>query len=251
MQAKATKLDFFSMLYVLRHRLKTWTSAKKNCTHLRFTVRIELSASENTMFWCLCLNQCQYLAFQKYALWELKIHAFLWRNGSRLFEFLFFEILIQFRLYVSFRSVDVTDLKTFLFWFKHANVYRVIHVFFQLSVGLVGQRLKCVRQALYEKFVPCHLGFGVEHKLTMDRIRNDLSTWMCKAVSENLFKRWVVAVIDGTYIFCMNFGGFLGQKLLYSLHKKRRLSKVRKIALLTPDLAQPTHAPSPWPFFPF
>ena len=115
----------------------------------------------------------------------------------------------------------------FLYWFNHGNTYRIIRVFFQVSLGIVGNTRRAVQDSLCKKFVPLHLGFGALHKLNMDRIKEDFSSWLCKEISEKLFKCWLVAVIDGTYIFCMSFGGMLGQKLLYSTHKKRRLSKVR------------------------
>ena len=93
-------------------------------------------------------------------------------------------------------------------------------------MGIVGKHLRDVQTALYCKFVPYHLGFEATHKLSMKRIKEEFSTWMCKQISEYFFKSWIAAVIDGTYVYCQNFGGFEGQKMLFNVHKHRRLSKV-------------------------
>ena len=124
-------------------------------------------------------------------------------------------------------SVDIVELKMFLYWFKSASRLRCVRIFFPRSLGKVSVDIRKVKDSLFKGFVPYHLGFGRLHGLTFEYVRDELSTWICGEISDKIFGGLsIICAIDGTYIFCMNHGGFQGNKFLYSMHKKRLLSKV-------------------------
>lgn len=99
-------------------------------------------------------------------------------------------------------------------------------MWFMVSHGCVTDVIDRVKKLFLKNVVPYHLGFGMEHNLTLATIREELSTWMSRAIGKEVFGHEVLAVADGTYIYCMSLGSFEGNKALYSGHKKRHLLKV-------------------------
>lgn len=120
----------------------------------------------------------------------------------------------------------------FLLWMRLGVPLRSLSVWFMVSHGLVGDTLGRVKKLHLKNVVPFHLGFGPEHNLTFNTIKNELSTWISKQIGKNVFDgHEVLAVADGTYIYCMSVGSFEGSKALYSGHKRRSLLKVHQIFL--------------------
>lgn len=122
--------------------------------------------------------------------------------------------------------------KVFLAWFRLALPVRALATLFGVSLGTVTDAIEIVMKSLSEDFVPHHLGFGDQHKykgqpLTRDLVNGELSTWIAQQIGKRIFNKNPSGVADGTYIYIMNFGGFEGNKLLYSGQKKRLLSKVK------------------------
>ena len=127
-----------------------------------------------------------------------------------------------------FKLSDVEQTKLFLMWMRLGTPLRALSVWFSVSHGLVSDTLDRVKKLLLANVVPYHLGFGPKHNLTLDLVKNSLSTWISREIGQTVFDGHdVLLVADGTYIYCMSIGDFEGQKALYSGHKKRCLLKVR------------------------
>ena len=101
----------------------------------------------------------------------------------------------------------------------------------------MSRYIECVRLALWTDFVPLHYGFsdkhfvkcddGVKRKFTKELVFGELSSWISLKIADRFWDRVkIIAVGDGTYIYSENFGGFLGNKELFSGHKLRCLQKV-------------------------
>ena len=121
--------------------------------------------------------------------------------------------------------------KVFLCWLRLAIPHRALATLFDVSEGTIRDAISIVITSLGRDFVPYHLGFGPQHKfngkrVTRDLVNGELSTWISKQIGEKVFKSEPSGIADGTYIYLMNFGGFEGNKKLYSGQKKRLLSKV-------------------------
>lgn len=99
-------------------------------------------------------------------------------------------------------------------------------VFFKTSQSTVSRIIERVIELAKQTFVPTHVGFGPLHNLTGEKIKTELSTWISRAISADVFDTDILGVADGTYIYCMSVGSFEGNKMLYSVHKKRCLLKV-------------------------
>ena len=114
----------------------------------------------------------------------------------------------------------------FLIWMRLGDPQLALSVFFQVSQKTISNTIERVIRLAKETFVPLFVGFGPLHNLTGEKLKNDLSTWISKAISADVFDTDLLGVADGTYIYCMSVGSFEGNKMLYSLHKRRCLLKV-------------------------
>lgn len=122
--------------------------------------------------------------------------------------------------------------KLFLCWFRLALPNRAVCTLFKVSEGTVHNVLLLIIDSLRKHYVPYHLGFGPLHQyegepFTRELVNGKLSTWISQEIGKKVFQKNVSGVADGTYIYLTNFGGFQGNKKLYSGQKKRPLSKVR------------------------
>ena len=109
-----------------------------------------------------------------------------------------------------------------------------------MSTSTAIRTIDRVVDAMTKQFVPHHLGFGPEHMFegkpfTRELVHDELSTWIAEQIGKKIFKKKVTGIADGTYIYLMNFGGFSGNKKLYSGQKKRTLSKVNKLEAVFQD----------------
>lgn len=128
---------------------------------------------------------------------------------------------------------SLEKVKVFLVWFRLALPLRAIARLFWCSTTPILDAISELIKLLDKQFVPHHLGFGPLHKfngekVTRDLVHSELSTWISQKIGQKVFKTNMSGVADGTYIYIMNFGGFEGNKMLYSGQKKRTLSKVQK-----------------------
>lgn len=146
-----------------------------------------------------------------------------------LYSFLIFDVRIEHDGH-TLNALDCTKL--FLMWMRTGTSQRQLAHLFNVSQPHVSGIIQKCLQAAVEKFVPFHLGFGKQHGLTEEKILADLSTWMSRQVAEKFWNTDILGVADGTYIYCMSAGGMQGQKLLYSSHKYRLLSKVTNGVIL-------------------
>ena len=147
----------------------------------------------------------------------------------------YLEFLIFFRfpqqITKPYKLSHLSMTKVFLAWLRLAIPQRALATLFEVDEGTVKDAIDIVMTSLIQDFVPNHLGFGPQHKyngkpVTRDLVNGELSTWLSQQIGKKIFKRNLSGVADGTYIYLMNFGGFEGQKKLYSGQKKRKLSKV-------------------------
>ena len=97
-----------------------------------------------------------------------------------------------------------------------------------------------MRSVLCESFVPLHYGFGDKHfvkcddgsikQFTKKLVLEELSWWISVEIAETFWgKVFVTGVVDGTSFLCQSFGGYIGNKELYSVHKAHSLQKVMGI----------------------
>ena len=82
---------------------------------------------------------------------------------------------------------------------------------FGVSSGTVSKVVDEMISKFHERFVKTHLGFNPLHKITIESVLADKSTWFAKEVekywsNEDLFGDDVkiFALIDGRHYFCGN-----------------------------------------------
>jgi len=125
----------------------------------------------------------------------------------------------------------------FLYHMRVNPPLRVISKQFFVHRRTAARYINRVRDALLRGFVPFHYGFGDQHvvtcddgskrKFTKELVFGELSSWMSLKIAERFWDGVrIISIADGTYIYCENFGGFAGNKELYSGHKMRHLQKV-------------------------
>ena len=136
---------------------------------------------------------------------------------------------------------NLNAVKLFLYWLRRALPLEAVAWQFQVSRSTATRTIDRVIDAMKTQFVPSHLGFGPEHMFegkpfTRELVHDELSTWIAEQIGKKIFKKKVAGIADGTYIYMMNFGGFAGNKKLYSGQKKRTLSKVNKLDKLLMQL---------------
>ena len=123
---------------------------------------------------------------------------------------------------------------SFIIWYAPL---RVISRQFKIHRRTAGRYIERVRDAICRDFVPLHYGFGKKHfvlcddgvvrQFTQELVFGELSSCMSSKISEKFWNDVkITAVGDGTYIYCQHFGGFAGNKELFSGHKSRTLQKV-------------------------
>ena len=124
----------------------------------------------------------------------------------------------------------------FLAWLKLSIPLRALSTLFGVDEKTISNTIDIVIKAFERDFVPYHLGFGSQHfyngengpeRVTRDLVNGELSTWISQQIGEKVFDMNSSGVADGTYIYLQSFGGFEGQKKLYSGQKKRKLSKLQ------------------------
>ena len=114
----------------------------------------------------------------------------------------------------------------FLYHMRVNPPIRVIAKQFQVHRRTVERFFKRVRKALCNDFVPMHYGFtdkhfvkcedGVKRLFSKELVFGELSSWISLKIALEFWKGVkIVAVADGTYIYCENFGGFEGNKELF------------------------------------
>ena len=129
------------------------------------------------------------------------------------------------------------QVMVFLYHMRVNPPLRVIAKQFNIDKRTVSRYIERVRLALCTDFVPLHYGFsdkhfvkcddGVKRKFTKELVFGELSSWISLKIADRFWDRVkIIAVGDGTYIYSENFGGFLGNKELFSGHKLRCLQKV-------------------------
>lgn len=119
--------------------------------------------------------------------------------------------------------------KLFLVWFRIAMPQQVLAAAFGLESQQqprVGETIRRVIDLATTNFVPCHLGFGPQHDIDLDKIiSEEFQKEIACLIGKKVWDGHVVGVADGTYIYSQSIGDFFGHKYLYSTHKHRPLSK--------------------------
>ena len=125
--------------------------------------------------------------------------------------------------------LDVVKLKLF-FYFMYTNppnLTVVATLFPEYRERDITDVLKEVMDSLYQHHTPHHVNLGERHKVTVEEIQENHSTFWSDVFGEDFLEEeeWVCFCGDGFYIECESFGGHEGQKELFS-YKGWHLSKV-------------------------
>ena len=126
--------------------------------------------------------------------------------------------------------LDVLKLKVF-FYFMYTdppNQTIVATRFPEIRERDVKGILEEVIHALYKHHTPQHVNLGDQHKIDIEDLKENHSTFWSDVFGEDFLEEeeWVLFNGDGFYIECESFGGHHGQKELFS-YKGWHLSKVQ------------------------